>query len=133
MELNASVVAVVAVVAVLSLVLIRWGFRREPAAPVDVRDTPVKSSAIAAREERQSQPLVNWLLERASEQTGVRMDNDALARDRIVKAAVEAMEVVQRGGSATISLPFLTADAQGPKHFTIRFKRNPDSTFELLV
>jgi len=35
-------------------------------------------------------------------------------------------------GSATISLPFLVADAGGPKHFNVQFKRNMDSTFELL-
>ena len=86
---------------------------------------------MAARDERESHPLVNWWLDRASEQTGVRVADDPLARQRIVDAAVKAMEDLRTGGTATISLPFLTADARGPKHFGIQFKRNPDSTFEL--
>jgi molecular chaperone DnaK len=56
--------------------------------------------------------------------------DDALARERIAQAAVKAMEELRTDGSATVSLPFLTADAQGPRHFSVRVKRNPDSSFE---
>ena len=68
---------------------------------------------------------------RPFEQTGVNVADDALARERIVQAAVKATEDLRTGGSATISFPFLTADARGPKHFSVRFKRTRDSTFEL--
>jgi hypothetical protein len=130
-ELTPGVVIVVAVVAVaVSFVLIRWGRRHEAPAPVDVPAAPARSSMEAAREERDRDPLVNWLLDRAFEQTGVRVSEDPLARERIAQAAVKAMEELGTGGSATVSLPFLTADAQGPKHFNLRLKRNPDSTFE---
>lgn len=131
MELTPGVVIVVAVVAVVSVALIRWGRRHEAAPPVKATRTPVRSNTMAAREESESQPLVNWLLDRAFEQTGVRVADDALARERIAQAAVKAMGDLRAGGSATISLPFLTADAGGPKHFNVQFKRNPDSTFEL--
>ena len=133
MELSQAVVIAVVVGAVVSVVLIRWTRRGEAAAPVDrpsAPATPVRSTATAAREQRESQTLVNWLLERASEQTGVNLAHDALARERIVKAAAQATEDL-RAGSATISLPFLTADERGPHHFNIEFKRNPDSTFEV--
>ena len=86
---------------------------------------------MAAREGRENHALVNWLLDRAFEQTGVSVADDPLARDRIVQAAVKAAEDLRAGGSATISLPFLVADARGPRHFSVQFKRNPDSTFEL--
>jgi len=49
-----------------------------------------------------------------------------------LRAAEKAMEDLRADGSATISLPFLTADAHGPRHFNIRCKRNADSTFELV-
>jgi hypothetical protein len=130
-ELTPGVVILVAVVAVGSFVLIRWARRHEAAPPVEAPNAPVRSSTIAAREARESQPLVNWLLDRAFEQTGVRVADDALARERIVQAAVQAVEDLRTGEPATISLPYLTADAQGPKHFNVRIKRNPDSTFEL--
>ena len=131
MELTPGVVIVVAVVAVLTFVLSRWGRRHEAAPPVEGRGTPLRSNTMAAKEDRESNPLVNWLLDRALEQTGVRVADDALARERIAQAAVKAMEDLRAGGSATISLPFLTADAGGPKHFNVQFKRNPDSTFEV--
>lgn len=86
---------------------------------------------MAARDEGGNDALVNWLLDRATEQTGVALADDALARDRIAQAAVKAMEDLRAYGTATISLPFLVADAQGPKHFDVEFKQNVDSTFEL--
>jgi hypothetical protein len=130
-ELTPGVIISAVVAVAVSFVLVRLGFRREAAAPVDAPHTPARSSTMAAREERESQPLVTWLLDRAFEQTGVKVADDALARERIVQAAVKAAEDLRTGGSATISLPFLTADARGPKHFTVRFKRKRDSTFEL--
>lgn len=130
MELSPAVVIVLAVVAVLTVMLIRWR-RHDAPAIVDTPDTPVRSNTMARREERQGDPLVNWLLDLAFEQTGVRVADDALARDRIVQAAATAMEDLRTSGSATISLPFLVADARGPRHFNVQFKRKLDSTFEL--
>ncbi len=131
MELNPGVIIAVAVAMAVTFVLIRWGRRHEAAPPVNAPRTPLRSNTMAARDERGSGPLVEWLLDRASEQTGVNVTDDPLARERIAQAAVKAMEELRDGGSATISLPFLSADAQGPKHFLVQFKRNPDSTFEL--
>ena len=131
MELTSGVIIFAVVAAVVIFVLVRLGFRHEAAAPVDAPHTPPRRSTMAAREERESHPLVNWLLDRAFEQTGVKVADDPLARKRIAEAAVNATEELRNGGSATISLPFLTADARGPKHFIVRFKRKQDSTFEL--
>lgn len=130
MELTPGLVVIIVTVVAVGSLLIRLGRRHEAAPPVEARNAPVRSSTMAVREERESQPLVHWLLDRAAEQTGVSVADDTLARDRIVQAAVQAAEELRAGGSATISLPFLTADARGPKHFTVRFKRNRDS-FEL--
>jgi hypothetical protein len=130
-ELTPGVVIVLAVVVVVAFVLIRWARRHEAAAPVDAPHAPVRSNTMAGREERESNPLFHWLLDRASEQTGFNVSDDPLARERIEQAAVKAMEDLRTGDSATISLPFLIADAQGPRHFAVQFKRNRDSTFEL--
>lgn len=131
MELTPGVIIIVAVVVVVGFVLIRRAGRDEAAAPLDAPTRPLISNTTGAPGERASQPLVNWLLDRAFEQTGVPVANDALARERIVEAASKAMEDLRTGGSASISLPFLVADASGPKHFAVRFKRTVDSTFEL--
>lgn len=130
-ELTPGVVILVVVVVLVSFALIRWSRRHEAAMPGEAPAAPVRSSPMAAREGRESHALVNWLLDRAFEQTGISVADDPLARDRIVQAAVKAAEDLRAGGSVTISLPFLTADARGPRHFSVQFKRNPDSTFEL--
>ena len=129
-ELSPAVLVVVVVVVAVSFVLVRWGRRHEAASPEIAPAAPGKR-APTATEEWESEALVTWLLDRAFEQTGVRVADDALARERIVQAAVQAMENLRDGRSASISLPFLAADAQGPKHFGIEFKQNPDATFEL--
>ena len=130
MELTPAVVIIVVVVAVAGFVLIRWASRHEAAAPLDGPVTPVRSNTMAARGNRDASSLVDWLLERASEQTGLSVADDALARQRITEAAAKAMEELETHGSATISLPFLMADARGPKHFDVEIKRSVNSTFE---
>ena len=132
-ELTPGILIVVVAVAIaVSIVLVRWMRRHEAAPPLDApRSSPVGSPAVPATAERDSQSLVRWLLDRASEETGVRVADDPLAHQRIVEAAARAMEDLRTHGSATVSVPFLVADARGPKHFDVRVKRNPDSTFEL--
>jgi hypothetical protein len=128
MELTPGVVIAVAVVVVVGFVAVRWSRRHEAAAPVETRAAPAQRRAFAASDESS---LVTLLLERAHEDTGVKVADDALARQRITEAAGKAIEELRARGSATISLPFITADASGPKHFSAEVKRNPDSTFVL--
>lgn len=131
MELTPAVVIAVAVVTVVvGFVFIRWGRGREAAAPLDVRREPPRSRPMTTIDASDAEALVPWLLDRVFEQTGVRADQDPLVRDRIAKAAGAAMESLRTHDSASINLPYLTADANGPNHFSIEFKRNPDSTFE---
>jgi hypothetical protein len=131
MELTAGTVITIAVVVIAWIAFIRWGRRHEAAAPVDVPRTPARSNTMTMGEKRESDSLVSFLLDRASEQTGLSVADDALARERITQAAAQALEDLRASGSATISLPFLTADAKGPKHFEVRVQRGRESTFEL--
>jgi molecular chaperone DnaK len=73
--------------------------------------------------EREARALINWLLTQAFEQTGVRVADEPLAYQRIVEAAHKAMQELKTRDGVVISLPFLTADANGPKHFEIRVTR----------
>jgi hypothetical protein len=72
---------------------------------------------------RELQAVVGWLLSQAFEQTGVKVADDKLAYQRIVEAAQKALEQLKTQRAVTISLPFLTADAAGPKHFETRLTR----------
>lgn len=74
--------------------------------------------------DREEQAVVNWLLSQAFEQTGVRVAEDKMAYQRIVEAAKKALQELKSQTAVTISLPFLTADANGPKHFEIRLTRD---------
>jgi hypothetical protein len=133
MELTPGVVVIsVAVVVVVGFVLIRWGRRQEAAAPVEPAHRTVKNNFNAARGPGESQALVNWLLARADEETGIRVSGDSLARERIEQAAAKAVEELRSAASTTISLPFLAADARGPKHFAVDVRRNADGTYELV-
>lgn len=67
--------------------------------------------------------VVNWLVAQASVQTGMKIDKDAMASARIAQAADKAMRTLKTQDTAAISLPFLTADSNGPKNFQIQLTR----------
>lgn len=71
----------------------------------------------------QAQALADWLLEAASTQSGVDLSKDAMAKDRIAKCAESALAELRSSGSSEINLPFLTANADGPKHFALSLTR----------
>lgn len=99
---------------------------RKPAArTIDAQPRPARggSPLLASLGDRELQAVVSWLLSQAFEQTGVKVADDKVAYQRIVEAAQKALRQLQSEKSATISLPFLTADASGPKHFETRLTR----------
>jgi hypothetical protein len=89
------------------------------------RPTARKPTVGAAVEisDRRMRVVVNWLLTQAFEQTGIRVADDKLAYDRIVSAAQRALDDLKQEQAVDISLPFLTADASGPKHLEARLTR----------
>lgn len=61
----------------------------------------------------------DWLVQAASKKVGADLNKDELAKTRIKEAAQAALAEIQNTESALINLPFLTADASGPKHFEL--------------
>jgi hypothetical protein len=94
-----------------------------PAQPEKKSASAPAKSALPPMDEHQMQAVVNWLLTQAFEQTGVRVADEPLAYQRIAEAAQKALRDLQTQEVASISLPFLTADASGPKHFEARLTR----------
>ncbi len=88
-----------------------------PAAPAE------KASPVKSINDREVKIVVNWLLSQAFEQTGVKVADDKLAFQRIVEAADKAVRELKTEPVVTISLPYLTADASGPKHLEARLTR----------
>jgi molecular chaperone DnaK len=60
--------------------------------------------------------LVNWLMANFKEQEGIDLATDIQALQRLTEAAEKAKMELSTVEKTSISLPFITADATGPKH-----------------
>lgn len=125
MELSAVVIALALTAAAVAVGLLRAhrGRARGDDGPTPPLPTSSPDRLSATPDQRDSQLLVDWLVGRAREQTGVDVGADGLALQRIAEAARTAREELRSQASVTVSLPFLTADATGPKHFEIQVTR----------
>jgi len=61
--------------------------------------------------------IVNYLIDEFKKESGVDIRDDAAAMQRIKDEAEKAKKELSSATSTDINLPFLTADANGPKHF----------------
>lgn len=74
--------------------------------------------------------LVNYLADEFQKEQGINLRNDNLARQRLKEAAEKAKIELSTTMQTEINLPFITADATGPKHLAIKLTR---AKFETLV
>ncbi len=69
------------------------------------------------------QKIMNWLVADFKAQNGIDLSNDKMAMQRIKEAAEKAKIDLSGMTTAQISLPFITADATGPKHLEATLTR----------
>jgi molecular chaperone DnaK len=62
------------------------------------------------------QRIIDWLAKRFAEQTGVDLKKDRMALQRLKEAAERAKHELSSAGETEVNLPFICADATGPKH-----------------
>ena len=74
--------------------------------------------------------LVNYLADEFKKEQGIDLRNDKLALQRLKEAAEKAKIELSSTTQTEINLPFITADAAGPKHLTMKLTR---AKFEALV
>lgn len=74
--------------------------------------------------------IVEWLIDEFKKDQGVDLKSDKMALQRLKEAAEKAKHELSSTGDTEINLPFITADATGPKHLVIKLSR---SKFESLV
>jgi hypothetical protein len=67
--------------------------------------------------------VADWLMAQATQQTGVKLTGQPMVYDRIINATRNALYELAAQESAAISLPFLTADQNGPKHLQTTLTR----------
>ena len=61
--------------------------------------------------------VVNWIAETFKAENGIDLRSDKMAMQRLKEAAEKAKIELSGMASANVNLPFITADATGPKHF----------------
>ncbi|HTU88614.1 MAG TPA: molecular chaperone DnaK [Gemmataceae bacterium] len=76
------------------------------------------------------QVLIDWIADEFKKESGIDLRKDQMALQRLKEAAERAKKDLSQANSTDINLPFITADASGPKHLQMSLTR---SKFEQLV
>ncbi len=67
--------------------------------------------------------IIDYLVEQFQKDTGINLQNDPLALQRLKEAAEKAKIELSSSQQTELNLPYITADASGPKHLNIRLTR----------
>lgn len=76
------------------------------------------------------QKLVQWLATEYKKESGIDVSKDPLALQRLDEAAEKAKHELSTSSESEINIPFITSDAEGPKHLLLKLSR---STLESLA
>ena len=67
--------------------------------------------------------VINWMLDEFKKAEGVDLSGDKMAMQRLKEAAEKAKKELSSAMTTNINLPFITATAEGPKHFDMNLSR----------
>src|SRR6185312_8617193 len=70
------------------------------------------------------QRIIDWLADEFKKENGVDLRKDKMALQRLKEAAEKAKIELSSTTQTDINLPFITADASGPKHLNIQLSRS---------
>jgi len=76
------------------------------------------------------QRVIDWIVDEFKKEQGIDLSKDKMALQRLKEAAEKAKMELSSVQETEITLPFVTADASGPKHLNLKLTR---SRFETLV
>jgi len=78
--------------------------------------------------------LIEYLAEQFKSENGIDLHNDPLALQRLKEAAEKAKIELSHSEQTEVNLPYITADATGPKHLVVKLSRSKlESLVEELV
>ncbi|QJD72086.1 molecular chaperone DnaK [Marinobacterium sp. LSUCC0821] len=78
--------------------------------------------------------VINYLAGEFKKESGIDLHNDPLALQRLKEAAEKAKVELSSSQSTDVNLPYITADATGPKHLNVKLSRSKlESLVEDLV
>ena len=69
------------------------------------------------------QRIIGYLVEEFEKEQGVNLKNDPMALQRLKEAAEKAKIELSSSEQTEVNLPYVTADASGPKHMNIKITR----------
>ncbi len=69
------------------------------------------------------QRIIDWLADEFKKESGIDLRKDKMALQRLKEAAEKAKHELSSTTETDINLPFVTADASGPKHLNIKLSR----------
>ncbi len=70
------------------------------------------------------QAVINWLVGEFKKENGIDLSKDPMALQRLKEAAEKAKCELSTSQQTDINLPFITADASGPKHLNVTLARS---------
>ena len=76
------------------------------------------------------QRIIDWMVKEFRSKEGVDLSGDKMAMQRLKEAAEKAKKELSSATTTNINLPFITATAEGPKHFDMNLTR---AKFEELI
>jgi len=76
------------------------------------------------------QRLMDYIIDEFQKESGVNLKNDVLALQRLKEAAEKAKIELSSSNQTIVNLPYVTADASGPKHLNVTVSR---AKFESIV
>lgn len=74
--------------------------------------------------------IIDWAVEEFKSESGIDLKADIMALQRLKEASENAKKELSSANETEINLPFITADATGPKHFVKKLTR---AKFETLI
>ncbi len=67
--------------------------------------------------------IIDWMVSEFRKQEGINLSGDKMAMQRLKEAAEKAKKELSSATTTNINLPFITATAEGPKHFDMNLTR----------
>ncbi|MBU1130540.1 molecular chaperone DnaK [Patescibacteria group bacterium] len=69
------------------------------------------------------QKIINWIIDEFNKDQGINLTGDAMAMQRVKEAAEKAKVELSTSTETEINQPFITTDANGPKHLVLKLTR----------
>jgi len=69
------------------------------------------------------QKIIHWILDEFKKENGIDLSKDPLALQRLDESAEKAKIELSSTTETEINIPFITSDANGPKHLLLKFNR----------